>query len=150
MAIASSELEARIRAALKEGLGEKGMLTRFHRHNDTIYLEVFASLGLELTAKSVEQALNTIGSFLRREQIDLEITVRSPWQPRWQSQSAGNPSDELDFAAAPLAGASRRSIDHVMLRPNAPSETRAKIRPGAIPRSGTTVGSWKANGRTRG
>jgi hypothetical protein len=95
MTVVSSDVEARIRAALKEGLGENGILTRLHRHNDTIYLEVSAPLGLERTAKSVGQALNTIGSFLRREQIDLEITVRSPWQPRWQSQS-GNPNDEPD------------------------------------------------------
>jgi hypothetical protein len=150
MTVASSDVEARIRAALKEGLGEKGMLTRFHRHNDTIYLEVFAPLGLERTAKSVEQALNTIGSFLRREQIDLEITVRSPWQPRWQSQSAGNPSDELDFVAAPVVGASQQPIDHVHVDIKRTGERSAKIRPSATPRSGTTLGSWKATKRSRG
>ncbi len=94
-------LEARIRAALSERLGERGMMTRFHRHNDTVYLEVVGTLGLERTAKSVEQALDGIGAFLRGEKIALDLTISSSWQPRWQPQSVTTVSDETDAVAAP-------------------------------------------------
>jgi hypothetical protein len=78
----SIDVEARIRAALRERLGETSIVTRFHRHNDMIYLEVAGSLGLERTAKSVEQALDSIGSFLRSEKIGLDVTISSRWQPQ--------------------------------------------------------------------
>jgi hypothetical protein len=105
MSLRSSGLEARIRAALDERLGETGMVIRFHRHNDTVFLEILAQ-GLERTAKSVEQALDGIGPFLRSEKIALTVTVSSPWQPRWQSQAVTRARDELDTE---MASAGRRA-----------------------------------------
>lgn len=108
MNAAWGDVEARIRSALEEKLGETGVISRFHQHNDTVYLEVAASLGLERTAKTVEQALDSIGSFLRSAKIGIDVTIRSPWSPRWQSQpktrAVGDlekSGDELPFAATP-------------------------------------------------
>jgi hypothetical protein len=78
------DVEERIRAALKEKLPESGLLIRYHRHNDLVHLEVNAPIGLERTAKLVQQALDHIGPVLRSEKISLEVAVSSSWQPRWQ------------------------------------------------------------------
>jgi hypothetical protein len=103
MSLRSSGLEAHIRAALNERLGETCRTTRFHRHNDMVYLEIHGTQGLERTVKSVEQALDGIGPFLRSEKITLNVTVSSTWQPRWQSQAVARANDELDAVPA-LAG----------------------------------------------
>jgi len=89
MSVLPIDAEARIRAALKERLGENAVITRFHRHNHVIYLEVAGRFGLERTARSVEQALDSIGSVLRSEKIGLDVTISSSWQPRWQPQEFG-------------------------------------------------------------
>ncbi len=89
MAVLSSAVEARIRSALTDRLGESGMITRYYHHNDVVYLEVVGRIGLERTARSVEQGLDSIGAFLRSEKITVDVTISSPWQPHWQSQEAG-------------------------------------------------------------
>ncbi len=89
MSVLPIDVEARIRAALKERLGETAIITRFHRHNHVIYLEIAGRFGLERTARSVEQALDSIGSVLRSEKIGLDVTISSRWQPRWQPQEFG-------------------------------------------------------------
>ncbi len=99
MTILPTDVEARIRAALNERLGESALISRFHRHNDVIYLEVVGRLGLERTAKVVQQALDTIGAFLRSEKIGLDVTISASWQPRWQPQElAGDAPAILDEA----------------------------------------------------
>ncbi len=100
MTVPTTDLEARIRAALKERLGET-MMARFHRHNDTLYLEIAAPLGLERIAKSVEQALDSIGSLVRSEKVALDVTISSPWQPRWRGPATVRPSAEPELMAAP-------------------------------------------------
>jgi hypothetical protein len=94
MSFQSTDVEARIHAVLTERLGETAMVMRFHRHNDMVYLEVAGRLGLERTAKAVEQALESIGSYLRSEKISLDVTISSPWQPRWQAQEFGRGEPE--------------------------------------------------------
>ncbi len=108
MSASSDDVEARIRAALNGRLGEAGRVSRFHRHNDMIYLEVVASLGLERTAKAVEQALESISSFLRAAKTGIDVTISSPWSPRWQSQATAHgqgdseqSNDEPGLAAVP-------------------------------------------------
>jgi hypothetical protein len=108
MTILPTDMEARIRAALNERLGDSALISRFHRHNDVIYLEVVGRLGLERTAKLVQQALDTIGSFLRSEKVCLDVTISVSWQPRWQPQElAGDAPAILEEAGRCVSGRRR-------------------------------------------
>ncbi len=75
-------VEERIRTAVKDRIGETAMITRLRQQNGTIYLEVVAQIGLERTAKAVQQALDSIGSLLRSETLDVDVTISSPWRSR--------------------------------------------------------------------
>lgn len=81
-AVSSDVLEERIRAAVTERLGATAIITRLKQRNDMVYLEVIAQLSLERTAKAVQQGLDGIGSFLRSHNIEVDVTISSPWQPR--------------------------------------------------------------------
>ncbi len=108
MTILPTDVEARIRAALNDRLGESALISRFHRHNDVIYLEVVGRLGLERTAKLVQQALDTIGAILRSEKIGLDVTISASWQPRWQPQELGGDAPAILEEAGPCLSARRR------------------------------------------
>lgn len=76
----STVVEARIRIAVKDKLGDTATITRLKQEKDVVYLEVVAPLGQQKTLEAIEEALENIGLFLQQENVSI-VHVNS--KPTW-------------------------------------------------------------------
>jgi hypothetical protein len=71
MTAISTPVQARIRLAIKEKLGDAATITKLIHEGDVVTVQLVAPLGVKPAMDKVEKALEDIGQFLKTEGVNI-------------------------------------------------------------------------------